>query len=161
MRTLVLYYSRSGHTRKAAKEIAAALGADIEELKDNTNRGSPIGFLRSGREARSGATVELTPLVHDSTRYDLVVVGTPVWASTMSSPVRTFLQQESLDGVNVAWFCTSGAASSSMHDGCFSAMTRESGLTPVATLGLGSGSLRRDHSRALSDFIEKLKAAAE
>jgi flavodoxin len=159
VKALVLYYSRSGHTRKAAEEIATALGADIEELKDNSNRGGPIGFLKSGREARAGATVTLEPLSHDPSAYDVVVVGTPVWASTMSSPVRTLLSGDAVREVKVAWFCTAGATSRSMHEGCFRAMTEESGCTPVATLGFGSGALRGDHSKAVADFVEAVEAA--
>jgi len=159
VKSLVLYYSRSGHTRKLAQEIAAALSADIEELKDGRNRSGPIGFLKSGREARSGATVDLAPLSHNPSQYDLVVVGTPVWASTISSPVRTLLQHESLRGVKLAWFCTSGATSSSMHNGCLNDMSHESGHTPVAMLGLSAGELRGDHSKKVADFANSARAA--
>ncbi|MCK5584780.1 flavodoxin family protein, partial [Candidatus Bipolaricaulota bacterium] len=62
MKTLVVYYSRTGHTRKIGDEIAAALEADVEELKDDVGRSGPVDFVKSGREAKAGTLVNLDPL---------------------------------------------------------------------------------------------------
>ncbi|MBN1857503.1 MAG: hypothetical protein JW846_11195 [Dehalococcoidia bacterium] len=159
MKTLVVYYSRTGHTRKIADEISAALEADVEELKDDVNRGGPVGFVKSGREAKAGTLVNLTPLAYEPSTYDLVVVGTPVWARTMSSPVRTFLLNNDLGNAKVAWFCTVGASSQSFMTSCFEAMTGESGLSPVATAGFSAKDVRSNHSQAIADFAAALKAA--
>ncbi len=51
MDTLVVYYSRSGHTKKAAEALSNVLECDIEEVVDTTNRDGPIGYLRSGYQA--------------------------------------------------------------------------------------------------------------
>ncbi len=160
MNTLVVYYSRTGRTRKAAEEIASALGADLEELRDNKTRSGPIGFIMSGIEARSGRTVNLEPLSCNPATYDVVVVGTPVWASTMSSPVRTFLQETDLSKSRVAWFCTAGSNDRDMHARCFDAMSEESGLPPVATIGFGAGSLKRDHAEAIANFAAVVRDSA-
>ncbi len=160
MKALVLYYSRTGTTRKVAEEIASALSADLEELKDHRKRSGPIGFIKSGFEARAHKTVALEPLSHDLSTYDLIVVGTPVWASTMCSPVRTLLLNSALRGHKVAWFCTASSTSRSMHDSCLDAMTSESGLRPVATLGLSTKSLKHDHSEAISTFVASIRSAA-
>ena len=159
MKTLVVYYSRTGNTRKMGEEIAATLEADIEELKDDVGRSGPIGFVRSLREAESGALVHLEPLLHEPKTYDLVVVGTPVWVWTMSSPVRTFLLTKNLGTARVAWFCTLGAGSQSFKESCFQSMTNETGRTPVATLGFSMKDLKRDYSQAIADFAETLKSA--
>jgi flavodoxin len=159
VKTLVIYYTRSGNTRKAAEEIAAALGADIELLRDGVNRGGPIGFIKSGREARSGATVDLKPLEHDPSTYDLVVVGTPVWARMVSSPVKTFLRTVPTGSAKLAWFCTVGASSESFKDNCFTTMTEAAGRNPMAMIGLSSRELKNDHSSAVAGFVESLKAA--
>lgn len=161
MNALVVYYSRTGRTRKAAEEIASALSADLEELRDNKKRSGPIGFIKSGIEARSGRTVNLEPLSHDPATYDIVVVGTPVWAGTMSSPVRTFLQETDLSKSRVAWFCTAGSNDQDMHKGCFNAMTEESGLTPLATIGFGTGSLKCDHAEGIANFAAVVRKSAE
>lgn len=159
MRSLVVYFTRSGNTTKVAEEIAAALGADIELLKDGVNRGGPIGFVKSGREARSGAMVNLEPLAHDPSTYDLVVVGTPVWARMVSSPVNTFLRTAERGNTRLAWFCTVGASSESFKDSCFSTMTEAAGQAPIATIGFSAKELKNDRSKAVADFVASVKAA--
>ena len=156
MKTLVVYYSRTGNTRLIGNEIAAALGADVEELKDGKKRAGPIGFLLSGMEAKRKTQVQLAALTHNPAEYDLVVAGTPVWANDMCSPVRTFLAQHRIALNKVAWFCTSGSVQPGYAEKGFTAMTEESGLSPVATLGLGRQQIRADHSFAVSGFTSRI-----
>ena len=156
MRTLVVYYSRTGNTKKVADELAAALKADVEELKDGKNRGGPIGFLMAGREAMKKTPANLAPLAHDPAAYDVVVVGSPVWASTVCSPVRTFLTKNRAGLKKVAWFCTSGGEDPTGAEKAFAAMTEASELTPAATLGLGRVSIKNDHSQRVSEFVASL-----
>ncbi|MFA5869173.1 MAG: hypothetical protein WC941_05670 [Candidatus Bathyarchaeia archaeon] len=61
MKTLIVYYSRDGSTRKVAEELKAQLGADIEEITEPKGRGGPLGWIRSGKEASSGAIVPINP----------------------------------------------------------------------------------------------------
>lgn len=108
-KTLLVYYSRSGTTRKVAEAIAAELRCDIEEIQDVRSRKGLFGWLRSGREAIRKARPEIKPMNKDPESYDLVIIGTPVWASTMASPVRTWLNANQKKLINlVALFCTMG-----------------------------------------------------
>ena len=43
---LCIYYSRTGNTKKAMEEIAAALDAELAELRDNADRSGWRGWLR-------------------------------------------------------------------------------------------------------------------
>ena len=156
MKTLVVYYSRSGNTRKVADEIATVLKADEEELQDGKSRKGPVAFILAGREAMHKTTVTLQPLSHDPATYDMVVVGSPVWAGTVCSPVRTFLAKNRGKLKQVAWFCTSGGEDPAGAQKTFAAMTEESGLTPKATLGLGRVSVKKDHSQQVSSFAASL-----
>ena len=45
-KVLVVYYSRTGATRRLAEALANALQADIEPITDRENR-SDFGYLRS------------------------------------------------------------------------------------------------------------------
>ena len=47
MKILVVFYSRSGNTRRVAEEIIDALDCDIEELFDTQNLSGALGYLRS------------------------------------------------------------------------------------------------------------------
>ncbi|MCX8199975.1 MAG: hypothetical protein N3G76_00735, partial [Candidatus Micrarchaeota archaeon] len=44
----------------------------------------------------------------DPLQYDLVIIGTPIWASTMSLPVKAYITKMSGKFKKVAFFCTGG-----------------------------------------------------
>lgn len=57
---LCIYYSRTGNTKKAMEEIAGELGAEVVELRDDTDRHWLAGLaaLRIGRDAEDPAAVQ-------------------------------------------------------------------------------------------------------
>ncbi len=103
---LVVYYSRSGATKKAAENIAAALACDIEEIQDTKKRSGIIGFIKSGYEAQTKKTTIIKDMKKDPSDYDIVIIGTPIWASTISPAVRTYIDQNKTKFKDVAFFCT-------------------------------------------------------
>lgn len=42
--------------------------------------------------------------------YDVVILGCPVWASNMATPMRSFIMRESPKIKQVAFFCTLGGS---------------------------------------------------
>lgn len=139
-RTLVVYYSRSGATRALAERIVAALDADVEPLTSRARRGGLLGWLRCAVEAKLRRPAPIAPCVHDPSEYDLVVVGTPIWSGTMSSPVRAYLRQHGGACRSVAFFCTCGGSDAAPT---FAAMAEECGAAPVATLRVAAAELAR------------------
>ncbi len=107
---LVVYFSRSGHTRKAAEAVASALDADLEPLLEPRSRRGFAGYLRSAWESLAERTSELLPVEHDVSEYELVVVGTPVWNHSVSTPIRTFLREHGAKIRRVAFFVTEGSS---------------------------------------------------
>jgi len=143
-RVLVVYYSRTGNTGRIARSISAALGADSMEIGDPVDRGGITGYLRSALEALLGASTEIEPPKRAAAGYDLVVIGTPVWVSAVSSPVRTYLWMERDRLPRVAFFLTHGGSGSGRVLGQMAALA---GKRPVAQLvvrenDLGSGAYR-------------------
>lgn len=108
MKTLVLYYSSTGNTRFVAESVANTLGADIEEIKPSANISTTgVGYVFMGlRQLLSQPEPKIEPLRSHLDEYDTVIIGTPVWSYTFSSPIRTFLKKYDLAGKNVALFCT-------------------------------------------------------
>jgi len=90
-KTLVVFYSRSGTTRRIAQALSEALKCDLEEITESRPRTGFLGYMRSLLEARRKLPSIITPRKHDVSSYDLVVIGTPVWAWSLSSPVRAYL----------------------------------------------------------------------
>ena len=106
MKTLVLYYSRSGNTRAIAEAVAAALQADLEELKGTGDYSGVLGFARAGRDVLAKRHGTLPPLQHKPAEYDLIVVGQPVWAARPVPAVSALLSTANLAGKKVALFVT-------------------------------------------------------
>ncbi len=91
MKTLVVYYSRTGSTKNAAEHIAKQLGADLDELIDSKNRMGLWGWLMAGRDALRKYTTTLMDIKKNPADYDLVIIGTPIWAGTITPAIRTYV----------------------------------------------------------------------
>jgi hypothetical protein len=70
---------------------------------------------------------------HSNSSYDLVVIGTPVWAWSLSSPVRAYLTATASQLPEVAFFCTLGARGS---ESAFAQMTAIVGKKPRAVCAI-------------------------
>ena len=154
-RILVVYYSRSGTTRKVAQSVAAALQCDSEEIVEGRSRSGILGYLRSVIEARRQIPARVALPVRDPSTYDVIVVGTPVWAWSVSSPVRAYMIANKGKFPALAFFCTLGGAGA---DRAFAQMQDLAGKRPAACLTVtapdfASGSYR---SR-LTAFVESLR----
>jgi flavodoxin len=155
MKSLVVYYSRTGNTKKVAEEIACSLHCDIEELIDEKKRKGFLGYMRSGREAMRKENITLGELKNQPKKYDLVIIGTPIWAFTMSSPIRTFLEQYKADLPKVAFFSTSD---STPGEKTFSHMQEVCGKQPTNTLSVTKKDLTTDiYKEQIKQFINKLQ----
>ncbi len=156
MKALVAYYSRTGTVGAVAEEVAAALGADIEAIRPECDFRGVLGFMLGGKQAMLRQTPALNPPENIPGDYDLVVVGTPVWANSMASPVRSWLMQHAAAIRSAAFFCVTA---SSGREQTLSAMAELVGLTPLATMGLLQKQVRRGlcHEQ-VRDFAGKINA---
>lgn len=133
MKILVAYYSRTGTTRQVATAVAQKLGADLAEIKDTVDRMGVMGYLKSGRDAMKKLLTKLETTDKNPADYDLVLIGTPVWAGMMSTPVRTYLTEQKNNFKTVAFFCTMGGENPSKT---FPEMETVCGQKPLATLAI-------------------------
>jgi flavodoxin len=152
MNTLVVFYSRDGSTHKVAQAIADKLSCDIEEITETKSRKGLFGWIRSGYEASRQKAAMINPIKSNIADYDLVILGTPMWAGAMSSPVRGFFAQHGKDLPNVAFFCTKA---SSAGGKLFAGMEKVAGKAPIATLDLKMAEVQK------TEFEEKLNAFTE
>ncbi|HYM04411.1 MAG TPA: hypothetical protein VET85_15765, partial [Stellaceae bacterium] len=138
-KALVVYYSRSGTTRRLATAIAQALQCDVDEILDAGSRTGVLGYMRSLIEAFRRRPAAIQPAARDVRSYDLVIVGTPVWASAMSSPVRAYLLANKARLRDIAFFCTFGGRGS---ESAFAQMQELAGKAPRARCALTTGAVR-------------------
>ena len=106
MKSLVVYYSRSGNSKFVAQKIAEKIGAETEEVIDKKNRRGWIGFLTAGFDATRGKETQIEETRFLPNNYDLIVVGTPIWNGRPSPAIRTYLRKNDLSRKKVALFCT-------------------------------------------------------
>jgi flavodoxin len=107
-KVLVVYYSRTGNTKKVAEDVARALNADLEQLVDKKDRAGATGYIIAGKDASTGKTTELEPVKQDPAQYDLVVLGTPVWAWNMTPALRTYIAAHKAAFREIAVFTSAG-----------------------------------------------------
>ena len=95
------------------EEIAAALDAELAELRDNADRSGWRGWLRCGLDAMRKDTRPVAPL--ETARplgdYRLVILGTPVWAGRSSAVMRSFLKDRGGEIRNAAYVLTRSSGS--------------------------------------------------
>ncbi|NRF82594.1 flavodoxin [Burkholderia gladioli] len=159
-RTLVLFYSRSETTAGVARQLADLLGADCERLVevDGRRRAGALGYLRSLVDALRGRAAELRPTACSVSAYDLVVIGTPVWAGRASTPVAAWLARHGTEPRATALFCTMGARGDCAVFAQMQALMRQ---RPLATCAICARELRQGTAhqklshfgRAISDRL--------
>jgi menaquinone-dependent protoporphyrinogen IX oxidase len=158
-KTLVVFYSRSGYTRRLARQIAAACDADLEELLLARSRLGWGGYVRSALEALTRTPSRLVPLEYDPSNYELVVIGTPIWVWRPSSPIRAYVAQHADAFKHVAFFCTMGGAGA---EGVFRELEDKCAHTPIARLALTDREIDSGQFTApLTAFVDRLRASLQ
>ena len=71
MKALVIYYSRTGRTKKVAETILNNLSCDIEEIVDIKKRTGPLGFFHSGRQVIKKKLSVIKNTEKEPSEYDL------------------------------------------------------------------------------------------
>jgi len=139
MKTLVIYFSRTGHTQKIAEAIAAKYGSDIERIKEVNDRFGVSRYLAAGRDAMFKRHASLQPTHKNPAQYDLTILGTPIWAWNLTPPMRAYIAGHKSKLNQVAFFCTEGGAGGKR---AFRQMADLIGKQPVASLEVTESDLK-------------------
>lgn len=115
-KTLTAYFSASGVTAKAASSLAAAIGADLYEIKpavpytakdlnwqDKHSRSSTEMNDPSARPEVADGNLDLTA-------YGRIFLGFPIWWYTAPRIIQTFLESYDFTGKTIILFATSGGS---------------------------------------------------
>ncbi len=157
MKILIAFYSRSGITRRTAKDLKCLLeekGAEVEleDITDRKDRSGKLGYAAAGKDAFLAKETEIDDAVHDPRGFDLIILGTPVWAGTVACALRTYLKRYGEHTDRVAFFCTHGGGGPSKT---FRVMKELSGCEPGAVTSL------YDKDVKAGKHLEELKAFSE
>ena len=93
MKTLIMFYSYSGKTKKIAQELAIKESADIAEVKDIKRpfklKAYTAGIISSIR----GKAWPIQKLDKNFADYDHLILLAPVWAGNPPPPINKVLEQ--------------------------------------------------------------------
>jgi flavodoxin len=153
-KTLIVYHSRTGHTRRIARHLADRLGADLDEIRIVQPMHGVLGYAACAIEAMAGLAPALRPMRHRPADYDLIIVGTPVWFWSLSSPVRSWLENFGSRGKRFAFFCTMGGSGASR---VFAAMKELTGREPLATLALTASEVEAASRAKFDAFVREVR----
>ena len=108
---LVVYYSLTGNTKFIAEIIQTELNADILPLKPirELKAESGMRYFWGGFQTYMKRKPKLEDYTVKPEEYDLIVLGSPVWAWRYSPPIHSFTTNHDLSGKKVAiWMCYAG-----------------------------------------------------
>ena len=162
MKTAIVYYSLNGNIRYTSEKIANELGADLIELvpvKAYPDKGMEK-FLWDGSAVTFKKKPDLEPYKFNSGDYELVIIATPVWASSFTPPHRTFFEENDLSGKKIAVVASSAGGNSSK---CIEAVRQACKADSfVATLSIidPKDQPSDEKEKQITGFIETIKSLA-
>jgi len=161
MKVLVAFYSMTGNTEKLARAIAGQLGADIEHIELTKRRSGPLGIARGMLDTFLQRKPAIKPRTLDPSAYEFVIIGTPVWAGSLSGPVRSYLEANAraFNG-KVAFFYARGGSGADAEMKAFGQMQELAGKPPVATMGAKQAEIKSgEYERKVTEFVKAVSKA--
>ena len=158
MSTLVAYFSATGTTARAARELAGAINADLFGIvPEKPYTSADLNWNdKNSRSSREMADEKCRPAVAgdgpDMSAYDTVFVGFPIWWYMEPRIIDTFLEAHDFSGKTVVPFATSGGS------GLGKAPQRMATLAPGSTVTEGrllNGRLDADDLRAWAEGLAR------
>ena len=115
-KTLVAYFSCTGTTRRAAQALAAAVDADVYEIRPQIPY-TPADLDWRNKKSRSSVEMNdpgFRPALADKNAaidaYNTIFVGFPIWWYVAPTIINTFLETYGFSGKRVILFATSGGS---------------------------------------------------
>lgn len=108
MNKLIVYFSYTGNTRTIANKIKEKLDCDILEIKTVIPYSKDYETVVNDEQnsESSNHLPEIQNINVDISKYDEIILGTPVWWYRPVPAIRTFLTQNDLSGKTIKPFAT-------------------------------------------------------
>lgn len=104
MKKLIVYFSYTGNTSMIANKIKEKLDCDILEIETVVPYSKDYDSVVN--DEVSNHLPEIKKLNIDLSKYDIIILGTPVWWYRPCPAIRTFLTENNLDGKTIIPFAT-------------------------------------------------------
>lgn len=116
MKKIVVYFSASGVTKKAAEQLAEVSGSDLHEIiPEEAYTAADLDW--NNKQSRSSVEMQdetCRPAIKDPkidlSSYDVIYIGYPIWWGVAPREVDTFLDSNDLTDKKIMIFATSGGS---------------------------------------------------
>lgn len=115
-KTLVVYYSATGNTRRLAETMANALNADLFELQpEQPYTSHDLEYNDTSTRATveqkdATARPKIANKVENMAKYDTVILAYPIWWGIAPRVMYTFMESYDFSGKTLTAVCTSGGS---------------------------------------------------
>lgn len=108
MNKLIVYFSYTNNTRTIANKIKDKFNCDILEIKTKIPYSDDYQTVVDDEQnsEASNHLPEIEDINIDLSKYDEIILGTPVWWYRPVPAIRTFLTQNDLKGKTIKPFAT-------------------------------------------------------
>ena len=168
-KSLVVYFSRTGenysvgnisegNTAIIAKMIAEKTGSDTFEIVPSKDY--PKTYKECTEVAKDEQKKNARPAYKgdmDTSDYDTVYIGYPIWWGDMPMVVYTFLEKHDLNGKTVVPFCTHEGSGVSGTDGKIRRLYKNVAVkSALAVRGATAQNKRNEAQKAVDEWLGKI-----
>ncbi len=159
MKSCIIYHSYSGVTRGIAEKINAACGGDLIEVKPKDNYSTLSAYSVGCIRARKEACDPISPDTIDVSLYDLIIIGTPVWAWKATPAINgAIVALKGCEGKNAVIFATCGSSAKDTLPIMKSALEKK-GVRVSGEIVLNKSEISGNEK--INDLITMVRAAAD
>jgi flavodoxin len=109
MKNCIIFHSYTGITRGVAEKVQAACGGDLVEVKPRKKYSTLTAYTVGCLRARNEEAEPIDPGSIDAAPYDLLVMGTPVWAFKSTPAINAAINAlTNCEGKKAVIFATCG-----------------------------------------------------
>ncbi len=168
-KSLVVYFSHTGenysvgnisegNTAIIAKMIAAKTGSDTFEIAPSKDY--PKTYKECTDVAKDEQKKNARPAYKDdvdTSAYDTIYIGYPIWWGDMPMVVYTFLEKHDLNGKAVVPFCTHEGSGVSGTDGKIKRLYKNAAVKQALSVrGATAQNKRNEAQKAVDDWLGKI-----
>lgn len=161
LRILVVYYSFEGNTELIAESIAKEINSDIlklEVVKPISNDSSK--YLVGGKQVLLKEKPKLMPYEFKAENYDVLFIGTPIWAWNYTPALRTFFAENTIKNKKIALFSCNGGGNGKTFENIKNAIKDNEFLGEIQFLQPLSTE-REENIKRVKSWVRKIVASIQ
>ncbi len=138
MKTLIIYYTFGGSTKKEAERLATERNATLYRVKEAHKRSFLAAFIPGGLHARQRKSVAIQPLAIDLKEYDRIIIGCPVWAAHPAPAFNSIVEYLPAGKEIEIFLCSGGSGTAASEQGT-KELIEKKGCTLVSYRDVATG----------------------